>query len=144
MSTNIRLNFRTLFINSQLTMTNLYRLLVAAENAKDANTAAHSEKYVFKMARCCGSPCLAAAALNWWLDCALTTQLSTRNIMITTLRWVRSLDTSQPSYTLILDSFCQWRCSNWVLAYPMYLPWSTLKKLNCEKCHITLEWLSYA
>ena len=45
-------------------MTNLYLLLVAAENAKDANTAAHSEKYVFKMARCCGSPCLAAAALK--------------------------------------------------------------------------------
>ena len=46
------------------TITNLYRLLVAAENANDANTAAHSEKYVFKMARCCGSPCLAAAALK--------------------------------------------------------------------------------
>ena len=34
------------------TITNLYRLLVAAENANDANTAAHSEKYVFKIARC--------------------------------------------------------------------------------------------
>ena len=45
-------------------MTNLLCLLVAAENAKDANTAAHKEKYVFKMARCWGSPCFAAAALK--------------------------------------------------------------------------------
>ena len=39
-------------------------MFVAAENAKDANTAAQSEKYVFNIARCCGSPCLAAAALK--------------------------------------------------------------------------------
>ena len=34
------------------TITNLYLLFVAAEKAKEANTAAHSEKYVFKIARC--------------------------------------------------------------------------------------------
>ena len=51
-------------IDLKRTITNLYLLFVAAEKAKEANTAAHSEKYVFKIARCWGSPCFAAAALK--------------------------------------------------------------------------------
>ena len=39
-------------IDLKRTITNLYLLFVAAEKAKEANTAAHSEKYVFKIARC--------------------------------------------------------------------------------------------
>ena len=40
------------FIDVKRTITNLFLLFVAAEKAKEANTAAHSEKYVFKIARC--------------------------------------------------------------------------------------------
>ena len=39
-------------------------LLVVAEKAKDERTHAQREKYVFKIARCLGSPAAAAAALK--------------------------------------------------------------------------------
>ena len=37
---------------------------MAAEIAKDASTHAHNEKYVFRIALCCGSPAAAAAELK--------------------------------------------------------------------------------
>ena len=50
--------------NVQLTITNLWFTLPKAEIEKAARTHEQREKYVFKMARCLGSPSAAAALLK--------------------------------------------------------------------------------